>query len=349
MKSILLASASVFAFAGAAAAEVSFTGEAELGYNDDAIGDNDGFYHDLDFTIVAEQELDNGLTAGASLDISNLSDGGDIDASDYTLYIESETAALRFGDLDPVAEDNWGGVDGSAYENFNDQDVHFGPGGFEAMLVGEIMYGGIDGMISYGVDTDGATLEDDLDALQVYVTGDFGTVSAELAYQQEFGPTEEVLGLGVSTTLAGADLGLAFVNADSGQSIGVDVSYPFGPVTAGAYFTSNDNDPDTYGVSVDYSDGPIAVNVFYDNDVDNNAEDYGIEGSYDVGNGLMIMAGVVDAGDDTYIAGTYDLGGGAELLVSYADDGDDASGAADDEIGDPEYQDGTTVEVSFEF
>ena len=36
MKSILLASASVFAFAGAAAAEVSFSGSAALGYNDDA-------------------------------------------------------------------------------------------------------------------------------------------------------------------------------------------------------------------------------------------------------------------------------------------------------------------------
>ena len=334
---ILLASASVFAFAGAAAAEITVTGSAELGYNDNAAGDNDGFYHDLDFTVVAEQELDNGLTAGASLDISNLSDGGSIDASDYVLYLESDTAALRFGDLDPVAEDNWGGVDGSAYDGFNDQDTHFGAGGFEAMLVGEI---------SYGVDTDGITAEDELDALQVYATGDFGAATVEMAYQQAFAATDQILGLGVSTTLGGADLGLAFVNADSGQSIGIDVAYPVGPATLGGYFTSNNNDSDAYGISVDYADGPVTVSVFYDNNVDNTAEDYGIEGSYDVGNGLMIMAGVVDAGDDQYIAGNYDLGGGAALLVSYATDGD---GGAGDEIGDPEYQEGTTVEVSFEF
>jgi hypothetical protein len=355
MKSILLASASVFAFAGAAAAEISFTGEAELGYNDDGAQGNDGFYHDLDFTIVAEQALDNGLTAGASLDISNLSDGGSIDASDYTLYVESDMAALRFGDLDPVAEDNWGGVDGSAAENFNDQDTHFNAG-FDAILVGEVSYGGIDGMISYGVDTNGGLNAglDELDGLQLYVTGDFGNVSAEMAYQEApVASDPEVIALGASTTFGGADVGAAFVNSSSTnaasdeQSIGVDVSYPVGPVTAGAYFTSNRDDPDAYGFSVDYSEGPVAVNAFYDNDVDDTAEDYGIEGSYDVGNGLMIMAGLVDSFDDRYIAGEYDLGNGAALLISHADDSDNDD--TSDEIGDPEYQEGTTVEVSFEF
>ena len=62
--------------------------------------------------------------------------------------------------------------------------------------------------------------------------------------------------------------------------------------------------------------------------------------------GLNAYAGVSDAGDDYYVAGTYDLAEGAQLLVSYAEDDDNDS---EDEIGDPEYQEGTTVEVSFEF
>jgi hypothetical protein len=256
-------------------------------------------------------------------------------------------AALRFGDMDPVAEDNWGGVDGSAYDGFNDQDVHFdAPVNFDAILVGEVSYAGIDGMISYGVDTDGNTVEDDLDAMQIYASGDFGNVSAELAYQAEFAGTGAVIALGGSTTVGGADLGVAFADADGGNSVGVDVSYPVGPVTAGAYFTSNSDDSDAYGISADYSEGPLSVSASYEDDVDGNAEDYGIEGSYDVGNGLMVMAGVVDSFDDTYIAGEYDLGGGGSLLVGFADDSD---GDAGDEVGDPEYQDGTTVEVSFEF
>jgi len=349
---ILLASASVFAFAGAAAAEVTFSGDATLGYNDEAAFGNDGFYWEGNVAVSLSQELDNGLTAGATFDWNIDNHGSDIfddgdnhtSANNYVLFIESDTAAMRFGNLDPVAEDNWGGVDGSAYDGFNDRDTHFDTVGFDAMLVGEITYGGVDGMISYGVDMD--TTNNPLDALQLYVSSDFGGASVELAYQQAVAGTDEILGLGVSTTLGGADLGLAFVNATSGQSIGLDVAYPVGPATLGGYFTSNNNDSDAYGVSVDYADGPITVSVFYDNNVDNTAEDYGIEGSYDVGNGLMLMAGVTDAGDDIYVAGNYDLGGGAALLVSYADD---KGGDSGDEIGDPEYQDGTTVEVSFEF
>jgi len=301
--------------------------------------------------------LDNGLTAGVDFDFDFVDDsaglGADLESGGYVLYIESDMAALRFGDLDPVAEDNWGGVDGSAYDGFNDQDVHFDTVDFDAILVGEIAYGGIDGMISYGVDTDGilAAGVDELDAMQIYASGDFGNVSTELAYQADVAGTDEILALGASTTFGGADVGGAVVSADSGNSVGVDVAYPFGPITAGAYFTSNENDPDTYGFSVDYSEGPIAVNAFYDNDVDDTAgvEEFGVEGSYDVGNGLMVMAGYLtqDTFEDRfYVAGDYDLGSGAALLVSYAEDDDDVDG---DEIGDPEYQRGTTVEVSFEF
>ncbi len=53
-------------------------------------------------------------------------------------------------------------------------------------------------------------------------------------------------------------------------------------------------------------------------------------------------------GDAFYVAGEYDLGSGAMLLVSYAE-ANDAGFAGDDEVGAPEYQVGTTVEVSFKF
>ncbi len=56
MKQLLLASASVFAFAGAAAAEVTFAGTATLGYNDDDIlaisDDNVGFYWDATVAVT---------------------------------------------------------------------------------------------------------------------------------------------------------------------------------------------------------------------------------------------------------------------------------------------------------
>ena len=78
MKSILLASASIFAFVGAAAAEVTFAGSATLGYNDtdnlaeDGVGetgdDEIGFYWDANVAVTLSQELDNGVTASATFD-----------------------------------------------------------------------------------------------------------------------------------------------------------------------------------------------------------------------------------------------------------------------------------------
>ena len=75
MKRILLASASIVAFAGAASAEITFNGEASLGYNDTEAesdgttgGDEDrGFYWDAELGITMSQELDNGLVAAATV------------------------------------------------------------------------------------------------------------------------------------------------------------------------------------------------------------------------------------------------------------------------------------------
>jgi hypothetical protein len=71
--------------------------------------------------------------------------------------------------------------------------------------------------------------------------------------------------------------------------------------------------------------------------------------SYDMGNGLALMAGYYDEESWTdaemYVAASYDLGGGAALLVSYVDE--DMEG--DDEMGPADYQLGTTVELSFAF
>jgi len=73
MKSILLASASIVAFtiAGAAAADVDFTGSATLGFNDDdddVADDHDGFYFDANVAVILSQELDNGITVTAEFD-----------------------------------------------------------------------------------------------------------------------------------------------------------------------------------------------------------------------------------------------------------------------------------------
>ena len=367
MKSILLTTTALVAFAGAAAADahsgVSFSGDATLGYNTNDTTGNDGFYWDAGVDVTMSAALDNGVTASATFGLNVVEDnlGEDVFSSDYVLSLSTDMASMSFGDVDPVADANWGGVSGS-HLSFNDQDAHFDVVGNDAMLVGEATVAGITAALSYGVNLD--TTEEALEGLQVYASSDFGLATVEVAYQEGIDSigTEAMYGVGASASVAGADIGVAYLAMDEESSIGIDVAYPVGPVTVGGYYSMNDGADveDAFGVSVDYADGPIAVTAFYD--VDGNLEslddtddstEFGVEGSYDTGLGATVYAGFIsttvgdaDATSVSYVAGTYDLGGGAELLVSYGIDEDNTAG---DEIGDPEYQKGLTAEVSFSF
>lgn len=368
MKSILLTSTALIALGGAAFADghatpgVTFGGSAELGYNDvgtladDATSaDNSGFYWDASLAVTATAALNGGVTASATINL-DLVDGtlGDdpISAGDYALKVSSATANLEFGDVDP-AERHWDDVDGMEFAGFNDIDVHLDgdEAPFDAILYGNATFGGVTGAISYGVTNGG-----ELDAMQLAAVGTFGNFGVIVAYQDEFGGADAVIGLTGTASVAGADLKVSYGDDGAETSTGVSVAYPVGPVVIGGYYTMNDVAEDNYGVSADYASGPIAVSASFDiNGGEDGADDvteYAVEGSYDLGNGLTVLAGVLGTdvdGDemDMYAAGTYDLGGGAELLVAYATDGDDATFT--DEVGDPEYQEGTTIAVTFSF
>lgn len=166
---------------------------------------------------------------------------------------------------------------------------------------------------------------------------------------------DEVWGVFVGTTFAGASVKLAYAsNESTGEdSLGLSASYPVGPVTlSGYYVIESVGDDDSWGVRAAYADGPFAILANYEDRV--GVYRWNVEGSYNTGLGLVVYPGVLDRepfdGEVYYVAGEYDLGGGASLLFSYAD-ADDASAGyiADDEVGAREYQVGTTVEVSFAF
>tara|TARA_R110002073_G_scaffold67280_5_gene167762 strand:+ start:288 stop:1385 length:1098 start_codon:yes stop_codon:yes gene_type:complete len=365
MKSILLASTAVIALAGAAAAEVSFGGEATLGYNDNSTTGNDGFYWDANIAVTLSQTLDNGLTAGATFDFdvaaTNL--GTTLTTGGYVLFVESDTAGLFFGDTAFAAETRWVSAGDMEADGFSEADG-------ETALRGDIAYGPVEASVSYVLAANDGAMNavDDLNQLSLGMVGTFGNFDVALAYQEESGEAagwydggsgtsdngdfsdDEIFGISVGAAFAGADFRLAYAsNETSGEdSTGLSVSYPVGPVVLGAYYVS-ESDPtgDNWGINVAYENGPISVGLDYQDD--QGVEKIEVEGSYDVGNGLMVYAGYLteDGTEDRfYVAGGYDLGGGASLLVSYAEDDDNVD---EDEIGAGEYQVGTTVEVSFEF
>lgn len=375
MKNILLASTAIVAFAGAAAAEghigVTFSGSAELGFNSDnelvpsAEDNNAGFYSDLDITAGLAAELDNGLTAAASINLDDLTDIGNAEDGtenglDYELSLTSATSGLYYGDTNFAAQNVWVSAGDMEADGFSEADG-------EEALRAELTFGNVSTQMSYAL-ADSAGVRntgDDIQQLSLGVSADFGNVNVVAAYQEAFSNAvdgaayvaangdmtdAEIFGISVGTSFSGADIRLAYAdNSTAGDdSIGVSVAYPFGPVTATAYYVAESQAAgDNWGINVAYENGPVAVALDYQDD--QGTAKVGLEGSYDIGNGLVVYAGYLteDATDDRfYVAGGYDLGSGAALLVSYAED---ASDVDEDEIGAGEYQRGTTVEISFEF
>ena len=374
MKSILLTTTALVAFAGAAAADghtsVSHALSAELGYNNeaDAIGE-DGFFWEGNLKTTAAAALDNGLTAGAYFEITVSGDdaaagssdaGNALVASDFVLSLTSETASLYFGDTAPAGKKYFSAAGDMESDGFStDSD--------SAVLRGDVSFGGMNGSVSYIMDDASNTAEQ----LAVGLGGSFGSVTVGLGYQEattyvdaegDFN-NSAVMGVSASTTVAGATITAAYAD-DSNDGVGqsgvaqtskaIQVSYPMGPVTATAYYSMEQvNGVDAVagnnmGLTLAYAQDAVAVTLKVREEQGRN--EWNLEGSYDMGNGATILAGALNENEgadaDFYIGGTYDLGGGASLLAVYADDKD---GDQADEIGSGEYDPGMTVAVSFTF
>ena len=237
MKSILLTSTALVAFAGAAVAQesgITFTGDATLGYNTtDTVNDvneNEDFFWDSSIDVTLTSELDNGLVATATIgiDLSENNLGQTAVTDEFVITLSGENASLTFGDVDPVAESRFNGVDGEIV-GFADQDAHFDTVGFESILVGEATFAGWTGAVSFGVDSGddfnaGFESVDEVDALQIHIAGTVSIVDLEFAYQDEIGDvTDSVFGLVASTTAAGADLTVSYIDDESDSSLGFAV------------------------------------------------------------------------------------------------------------------------------
>ena len=372
MKHLLLASASIVAFAGAASAEVTFGGEATLGYNDtdntwagnNDLGDEYGFYYDADLNVTLSQELDNGLTASATfglqIDEDTLDNASDneVFSSDYLLSLTAgEAGGLYFGDIEfsPVA--HWKSAGVMIADGFSEQDG-------ENVLRGDVNYGNIKASFSTPVEGDTTA------QFGFAVAGDFGTYNAVLAYQEEgeiFDEAgddynrNEILALSAGTTFAGATarLGYAttdYVNGQSQDSLGVSVTYPVGALALTGAIVSEDGDRadgTTWQVKGAYKADGYSITADYQDRADSGVR-WAIEGGYDLKNGLNVYAGLLGrdawASNAYYVAGEYDLGKGAKLIASYADADETNNGyLVDDEVGARAYQNGTTLELSFKF
>ncbi len=355
MKRILLASVATVAFAGAAAAEVTFGADATLGFNNSTVGDNYGFYWSANLNLGFINELDNGLTAGGTLgiELSNDNLGQTLETGDFEFYIISDNSGLYFGDTAFAAETHWDFAGSLIADVFSEQDneialrgdYSFGDNSFS--LSGNLADGAEDFQVP-ATDTEPGSLRaghvrapNFIDQLSFGASGQYAAFTYSFAYQDEsdalgvpedtgvyaayndFNP-DNVWGATVGTVFSGFNVDLAYVqNITSGQNnIGIAVGYAIGDLSLDAYYSLNnqpkdavDDVGDNWGLSAAYTSGAILVEASYETDAFNN-DDWGVDAAYDIGNGFIVAAGVDDNGDSYYVAGLIDLAGEDDLGAS---------------------------------
>ncbi|MEO0486511.1 MAG: porin [Pseudomonadota bacterium] len=384
MKRILLASTAIAFVGGAASAELTWSGAATFEYvtGGDAGVTNagqattetreEGFDWGVDINAALSMDLDNGLnvTVGAELDLvdDEVNGTGSLDVSDFVLSLSGETASLHVGDTNTAAATHWSAAGDMESDGFSAQDGGAG----DVILRGDIAFGDVDASVSYYIgDRDGGATAGyqgttaELTQLSVGVSADLGGVTAKLAYQEEGEALDavadytrnQILGLSVSGTAAGLSWTVATVTksglaaAADETSTGVKVSYPVGDVTLSAYYVSEDagNGDANMGVSIDYASGPLTIGVDFEDDQGNDG--VAVDGKYDLGNGLELIAGFQDGDnrddDGIYLGGNYDLGGGASLSLVHVDLDETRTGDGEYMSGD--WEDGTTIALSFSF
>ena len=351
MKSILFTTTALVAFAGAAAADMSLSGEASAEYNT-----LDGYATAAEMTATASATLDNGITASTSFTLETTNFGsGEFGAGSVSL--SSETASLTLGTA----------VVGAVRTAVGDAYA-IGTGDDDAYGDGEIA--GIAASVAFGETT-------------VFVSGEINAITPVAATEEDDAvladTTFENLEVGVTTTAGGWSLGLGFADGQyaltaAGSAGGADVnfgidstndynigfSYPVGAVTVsaktdeeqkweiGAAYAADGmsagivvKPENAWELSAGYDADGIAVAASY-----SSAEAMSLGATYDMGNGLTIGAGIETAANVTtnYAFGNFALGGGATAFAEYADGAQSEVGPSERDIAA-----GTTVGVSFTF
>ena len=347
--------------AGVAAAEVTFSGTANFGYNDTdhVTGTSVGAaFSDIDLNIDFSQELNNGYTAAASFefDVTDADQGASFSASDAVISLTNADSGIHYGDTKHGAENAWSAVGSMVNDAFRVADG-------EMVTRADMTFGGAKIGISLGDDTNlanptnatPAVPGNEKDYISLGITGSAGAFSYALAHQNantlwlddddnEAESQQKTTGVRVSTTFGGATVALGYAKNNDGGSTGIEVSYPMGALTTTASYVKEGKAgaKDNWDVKFAYAEGAVGVIVATD-----ESKDWNIDLSYEMGNGLGLFLGADDGGEDTYAGVSYDLGGGASMLASYAKDKDNDDN--DDEVGPKEYKEGLTFQLSFAF
>ncbi|ACM02071.1 porin [Cereibacter sphaeroides] len=304
MKQILLATTALVMTAGVAAAEISFSGYAEMG----VVGGGDNaplpagrdtnetqFHNDFNLIVTMTSETDTGLAFGASVEISKDEgdSNGNFSADNEAAFISGAFGTLTMGEID-------GAMDWAMTENVgnpgsigDDETTHagyfgaYGDGKYDNQIARyEYSFG--DFGVAISAELDDTDTNGDGYAIGAKYKGDFGGfgMGFGLAYQ-----TFETLGTGLGSQ------GAALVAGDVellGASVNADFNNGFVAGLAYTDITSDLQDGNHLGVSAGFTTGAFQIGANYgvfDMDNQDKIKGYGIAAAYDLGGGLKLHGG----------------------------------------------------------
>ncbi|WP_420862057.1 porin [Algirhabdus cladophorae] len=327
MKKILLTTTALVGFAGAAAADVSVAGYAEMGI----IG-GDGietqFHQDIEVTFNMSGETDGGLSFGASvqLDEGGTTGAGTVTTDDqgYAVNISGGFGTLTLGDTDGAMD--WALTEAGNMANAGSLgDNETGHAGYN----GSYLDGSYDGQIvrydnTFGDFAVAISVEADDTEDAAGDVEDMG-YALGLKYNIAAGAADIALGLGyqsaanASRTVTVNDVDTVIPLGEDVTALGVSAVATFtSGLTAGIVYTNFDGEDDSVshiGVGVGYSSGDFAVHANYgmwdyDEIVDGaSASGFGLAASYDLGGGASLHAGYGTSDVDN---GTSDVDNGTD-------------------------------------
>lgn len=332
MKKVLLTSTALVAFAGAASAEVSITGSAEMGIFG-GTGVETQFFQDLDVTFTMSGETDGGLTFGASIDLDEAQDslsyvsgasciapGSSLDCTNDALddvtedggasiFISGSFGTVTMGDTDGAMD--WALTDAGNIGNpgsiADDETSHAG-------YLGAYLDGTYDGQIVRYDNTFGdfgVAISVEMDETGTLDTG----YALGFKYNAELGGLDLALGLGYQSVdgNAGAIKGIAVEDAigfsavttfDNGLSAGIEYTQ-FGGFAGGDDVTHVGIG---LGYAVDAFSGHINWGQFDSDSLADPISGWGLALGYDLGGGASVLAGYGSSDNGTTTTDTWSLG-----------------------------------------
>ncbi|NDR58577.1 porin [Aliiruegeria sabulilitoris] len=330
MKKVLLTSTALVAFAGAAAAEVTMSGSAEMG----VIGGENietQFLQSIDVRFSLSGETDNGLTFGGSIDLDDVADsatsspsglGDQTGFADFTVFVSGEFGTVTMGDTDGALD--WAMTDAASIGNpgsiadnetghLGRQDTYF-DGAYDGQILRyDYAYEGFGFAVSVEQD-DRSDAELDQDAIDAGLAagdldrGDYNW-AVGVKWSGEAGPGTVKVGAGyqatdyASLTLGTDDNNITLnFNTDAtvwGLSAGyyMDNGFSIGG-TYSDWSADGIDDGSHWAIGAGYAFDAFSVHANYgehyfktDGSDKIDASGWGLAAGYDLGGGLSVLAG----------------------------------------------------------